>query len=349
MFRRWIRARSSFLRFVARRLAAGLLLAVGVTAVAFVLTNLVPGDPVAAALGDAALDNPAAVAAFEERYRLNDPLPVRYGAYLSNVVQGDLGESQRTRRPVSRDLAEFIPATLELAFVAIALAIAVGLAVGTLAAVRRNSWIDQGIRVLSLLGVSMPVFWLALVAFYWLSFRFQIFPGVGRLTPGVPTPPTVTGMYTVDALIAGEWATLRNAIGHTLLPAAVLASNAVGLLTRFTRSAVLEVLGEDYVRTARAKGMRGRKIITRHVLRAALVPVVTLIGLLFASVLSGTVLVEVIFSWPGVGLYAFRSATHLDLPAIAGVAIFVAVVYIVTNLAVDILYGAIDPRIRVQE
>lgn len=340
--------RAAFLRFVSRRLAAGMALIIGVTAVTFSLTTLVPGDPALAVLGESAFDNPAAVEAFRERYRLDDPLPVQYWTYLSNVAQGDLGESQRTRRPVARDLGEFIPATMELAFVAISIAIVVGITVGTLAAVRRDGILDQVIRVFSLTGVSMPAFWLALLAFYWLSFRYQVFPGIGRLDPGVRAPATITGMYTVDAALAGDWATFRNAFGHTLLPGMVLAANAIGLLTRFTRSSVLEVLDEDFVRTARSKGLRGRKVVVRHVLRAALVPIVTLIGLLFGSVLSGTVLVEAIFSWPGVGQYAFLSANNLDVPAIAGVAMFVAVAYVTINLVVDLLYGAIDPRIRVQ-
>jgi peptide/nickel transport system permease protein len=340
--------RAAFLRFVLGRSVAGLALMVGITAVAFSLTNLVPGDPALAALGDAAFDNPAAVEAFRERYRLDDPIPVQYATYLGNVVQGDLGESQRTRRPVAQDLAEFIPATIELAVVAITIAIVVGMALGTFAAARKDGIIDQVIRVFSLAGVSMPAFWLALLAFYWLSFRYQIFPGIGRLDPGVRAPPTVTGMFTVDAFIARDWDTFRNALSHTLLPGMVLAANAVGLLTRFTRSAVLEVLQEDFIRTAWAKGLRGRKVVGRHVLRAALVPVITLIGLMFGSVLSGTVLVEAIFAWPGVGQYAFLSANHLDVPAIAGVAMFVAVSYVLINIVVDLLYGSIDPRIRVQ-
>lgn len=343
-----VSARAAFLRFLFRRLAAGVALAIGVTAVTFSLTNLVPGDPALAALGEVGMDNPAAVQAFRDRYRLDDPVPVQYLAYLTNIAQGDLGESQRTRRPVARDLGEFIPATLELAVVAIAIAIVVGLALGTLAAVRKDGVLDQVVRVFSLTGVSMPAFWLALLAFYWLSFRLQIFPGIGRLDPGVRAPPRVTGMYSVDALVARDGETFRNALSHTLLPASVLAANAIGLLTRFTRSAVLEVLGEDYIRTAWAKGLRGRKVVIRHVLRAALVPVITLIGLMFGTVLSGTVLVEAIFSWPGVGQYAFMSANALDVPAIAGVAMFIAVAYVSINIVVDVLYGAIDPRIRVE-
>jgi peptide/nickel transport system permease protein len=205
---------------------------------------------------------------------------------------------------------------------------------------------DQIIRVVSLLGVSVPGFWLALVALTLLSFRFAIFPGIGRLDPRLIPPATVTGAYTIDALLAGDWDTFRDALAHLLLPALVLAAYAAGLLTRFTRSAVLDVLGEDYVRMAWAKGLPGRVVVLDHVLRAALPSVITVGGVLFGNVLSGAVLTETIFAWPGLGQYTYLSATRLDLPAIVGVSLFVAVVYVSINFAVDVLYGVIDPRIR---
>jgi peptide/nickel transport system permease protein len=192
----------------------------------------------------------------------------------------------------------------------------------------------------------VPLFWLALLALYVLSFRLGWFPGSGRLDPGAIQPEKVTGMFTIDALLARDFATFKSALGHVLLPSMVLASFTIGLLTRFTRSSVLEVLSNDYVRAAHAKGLPMRVVVTRHVLRAALVPVITVIGTAFASLLAGTVLVEQIFSWPGIGSYAYRAATTLDLPAIMGVSLFVAVVYITINLIVDLLYSVIDPRIR---
>lgn len=337
-----------FWRFALRRLLAAVLLMLGVTLVAFVLTNLVPADPVSAALGDRAAADPDVVAAFRARHGLDQPLPVQYLTYLSNLLQGDMGVSQQTRRPVLDDLREFIPATLELAFFALGIAIVLGVTLGTLAAMHRNRWIDQVLRVFTLTGVSVPLFWLALVAFYLLSFRLGLFPGIGRLDPGMPRPPNVTGMYTIDSALSGDWVTFRSAVGHVLLPSLVLAAYTVSLLTRFTRSAVLDVLGNDYVRTARAKGLPGRVVITRHVLRAALVPIVTVAGVIFGSVLSGTVLVEAIFAWPGIGQYAFRAATNLDLPAIMGVALFVGFIYVTINFVVDVLYGTIDPRIRLE-
>jgi peptide/nickel transport system permease protein len=323
------------------------LLAIGITLIAFCLTQLVPGDPAAANLGQRAIDDPAAVAAFRHHYGLDQPLPVQYGTYLWRVVHGDLGESQQSHDSVAHDLGQFIPATAELAILSIVIAVVVGVSLGVVAAVRRNKLTDHVLRVVSLGGVSMPTFWIALVALYLFFFKLNWLPGTGRLDPVVSPPPTYTGFYTVDALIAGQWSVAWNAFQHLVLPALVLAAYNIGLLTRYTRSAVLEVISNDYVRSARAKGLAEHTVILRHVLRAALPAVITVIGLAFANVMTGAVLVENIFSWPGIGQYAYRSATTLDLPAIMGVSLFVAVVYIVVNFIVDVLYGVIDPRIRI--
>jgi peptide/nickel transport system permease protein len=336
-----------FLRFLARRLAALVLLGLGITFVAFVLTELVPGDPAAANLGQRAIADPAAVQAFREHYGLDKPLPVQYALYLQHLVTGDLGQSEQSHRAVRTDLSEYVPATAELAVTSILIAFALGITLGVLAAVRRNRFTDQVLRVISLGGISMPTFWLALVALYVFFFKLGWVPGSGRLDPGVLPAPHVTGLYTVDALLAGQFDVFGTALQHLILPASVLAAYNIGLLTRFTRSAVLEVINNDYVQAARAKGLPERTVILRHVLRAALPPIITVGGLAFANVMTGTVLVESIFAWPGIGQYAFHSATTLDLPAIMGVSLFVAVVYIVVNFLVDILYGVVDPRIRV--
>jgi peptide/nickel transport system permease protein len=201
--------------------------------------------------------------------------------------------------------------------------------------------------VTSLAGISMPTFWIALIALYVGFYRLGWFPGAERLDPGTLPPPTVTGFYTIDALLEGNWGLFGQAFHHLLLPALVLAAFNVSLLTRYTRSAVLEVIGNDYVRAARAKGLPERIVVVRYVLRAALPSVVTVLGLVFANVLTGAVLIEKIFSWPGIGQYAYTAAVNLDVPAIAGVSLFVAAVYITINLIVDILYGIIDPRIRI--
>lgn len=324
-----------------------MLLGVGITFVAFVLTHLVPGDPAAANLGQRAIADPAAVAAFRAHYGLDKPLPEQYLIYITNLAHGDFGQSQQSHRPVRDDLAEYVPATLELATTAIVISLVFGIGLGVTAAMNRDRILDQVLRVTTLAGVSMPTFWLALIALYIVFFKLGWAPSGGRLDPGQLPDAHVTGFYTIDALLAGDWATLISAVAHIILPASVLALYTVSLLTRFTRASVLEVLGNDYIRAARAKGLPERIVIVRHILRAALVPVITVAGVAFGSLLTGTVLVETIFAWPGIGQYAYRSATNLDLPAIMGVSLFVAVVYITVNFVVDLLYGIIDPRIRV--
>jgi peptide/nickel transport system permease protein len=341
-----ISANHPYGRFVLIRLGAMILLALGITLVSFLLTHLVPGDPAAANLGQRALSDPAIVAAFRAKYGLDKPLPVQYLRYLGGLLHGDLGMSQQSNRPVSTDLSEYVPATLELACTAILLSLIIGIGLGVVAAMRRDTWIDQVLRVVSLAGVSMPTFWLALAAFFVFFFKLGILPGGGRLDPGLDPPPQVTRLYTVDSLITGQWSTFENALWHLILPAMVLAAYTVGMLTRFTRASMLEVLGNDYIRTARAKGLPERVIVLRHVLRPALVPILTVAGLAFGSLLSGTVLVEQIFSWSGIGQYAYQSALNLDLPAIMGVSLVVAVIYVTVNFAVDLLYGVVDPRIR---
>ena len=332
--------------FIVKRLGIGILLVFGVMLMSFILTQLVPGDPAAANLGQQAVEDPAAVAAFRQKYGLDKPLPVQFFTYIWNVLHGDLGLSQQSHRPVSTDLAEYVPATFELAIFAIVLSLLVGVTLGILAAVTRDRWPDQVLRVVSLGGVSMPTFWIALMAFYFLFFKWGILPGGGRLDPTETPPAHITGMYTVDALLHGQWSLFGSALYHLILPGLVLATFTIGLLLRFTRASVLEILGNDYVRAARAKGLPERVVVMRHVLRPALVSIITVAGVAFGSLLSGAVLVENIFSWPGLGQYAYLSAINLDLPAIMGVSLVVAVVYITMNLLVDVLYGVIDPRIR---
>jgi peptide/nickel transport system permease protein len=344
---RRLRPSSSFARFLARRLIALVLLSIGITLVVFALTQLVPSNAVTANLGEQAAGDPQAVAAFKQKYGLDRPLPVRYALYLEHLVQGDLGESALTRQPVTHDLGTFIPATAELALVSVLLAAILGVTFGVYAAMRRNRPADHVLRVVSLGGISMPTFWIGLVALYVGFYRLGWFPGSDRLDPGTLPPPHVTGLYTLDALLRGEWGLGWQALHHVALPAVVLAAFNVSLLTRYTRSAVLDVAGNDYVRAGRAKGLPEQTVIRRYILRAALPSVVTVLGLVFANVLTGAVLVEKIFSWPGIGQYAYNAAVGLDVPAIAGVSIFVALVYVTINFVVDVLYGVIDPRIRV--
>jgi peptide/nickel transport system permease protein len=337
-----------FLRFLGRRLAALVVLALGITLIAFILTQLVPGDPALSALGPVTSADPEAVAAYHEHWGMDEPLPVQYGTYLWNLLHGDLGTSQLSHQPVVTDLREAIPATAELALLAMTFAILVGVPLGIVAAIRQNKATDHALRVVSLAGISMPTFWLALLALYVFFFRLDWFPGGGRLDPGVLPPEQITGMYSVDAALHGDWSVAWDAMHHLILPALVLAAFNVSLIMRYTRSAILEVVHDDYVRAARAKGLPERTVVLRHVFRAALPSVITVLGLVFANVLTGAVLVENIFAWPGIGQYAYQASIELDLPAIMGVSLFVAIVYVTVNFVVDVLYGVIDPRLRLQ-
>ncbi len=320
----------------------------GVTLVTFTLTNLVPADPVQAALGERAAADPQIVERFRAEMGYDQPIVMQYVNYLGRLLRGDLGVSNQSRVPVAEGLSNAFPATAELALTAMCLAIVMGLFLGAWAAVKRNKIEDQIIRALSLVGLSVPTFWLALVAFYLFFYRLRLVPGSGRLDPAISPPPRVTGMLVVDGLLAGRPEVAANAFAHLFLPASVLALFTLGLLTRFTRSSVLEVLDMDYVRAARAKGLPASKVMIGYVMRGALVPIITIVGLAFGSLLSGTVLVEKIFAWHGLGEYAFLAATKLDLPAVMGVGLVVGAIYIGINFLVDILYGVIDPRVRVQ-
>lgn len=323
-----------------------MLLLIGVTIVTFSLTNLVPGNPIAAALGEGAASNPETVAAYVEKYGLDQPLPVQYATYVGNLFEGDMGTSLRTRQPVADDLVKAVPATVEVALGAIVVSLAVGIALGSIAAYRRGRISDQVVRVVSLIGLSVPTFWMALTSFNVFFLQLRIAPGSGRLSPVYAPPPHVTGLYTVDTLLAGQWTSFVDAMAHLMLPVFVLSLFTIGLLTRFVRTSVLEVLDADYVRAGRAKGLSGPRMLFGYVLRGASLPILTIVGLAFGSLLSGTVLVEAVFAWPGLGTYAYQSSTSLDLPGIMGVGLVVGVIYLVINFIVDMLYGVLDPRVR---
>jgi peptide/nickel transport system permease protein len=333
------------LRYVASRLVIAAAMVLLASLVIFLIANMVPGDPVLTQLGDIAANNPVMVAAYRHKWGLDLPLWDRYWIFLRGLLHGDLGVSISSQRPVLDDIAQYAPATVELSTVAFLLSLIVGLPLGILAAMRRDSWIDHLARAISLIGVSSPTFWLAfimLAVFYgWLGWA----PGPGQIGADQFPPPTVTGFMLIDAPLAGQWDTFRDAAAHLALPATVLAAATLGLITRTTRAAMLEALSQDYVRVARAKGLRQRVIILGHALPNALLPVVTLGGVAYAQLLTGTVLTETIFSWPGLGRYTFQSAVTLDFPAIMGVTLVVAVVYVAINLLVDVSYALLDPRV----
>jgi peptide/nickel transport system permease protein len=333
------------LRYILSRLGLAVVMAVLATLVIFLIANTVPGDPVLTQLGDLAASNKEFVASFRAKWGLDLPLWERYWIFLKGIVQGDFGISIASQRPVLDDIRQFGPATLELATLAFLLSLVVGIPLGIVAAVKRDSWIDHVARLVSLIGVSSPTFWLAFIMLAVFYGGLQIAPGPGRLDPIAFPPQGGTGLFLIDSALAGDWATFRDAAAHLVLPSIVLAAATLGLITRTTRASMLESLQQDYVRVARAKGLREQLIIVGHVLPNALIPVVTLGGLAYANLLTGAVMTETIFSWPGLGRYTFRSAVALDFPAIMGITFVVAVIYLLINLLIDVSYALLDPRV----
>lgn len=320
---------------------------VGITLMSFILSHAVPADPVTANLGEQAAANPEVVAAFKHQWGLDRPLYEQYGLYLWHLAQGDMGISVSTRQPVALDLQQRFPATIELSLAAMILSLVVGIPLGIFSAVKRDTVVDQIARFTSLVGVSMPVFWLGLVGLLLFYAHLGWAPPPGRLSANIEAPPFVTGFLLIDSLLASRGDAAVDAMQHLVLPAIVLSFYTLGIITRMMRGSMLEVLDEDYVRTARSKGLVESIVILRHAARNGLIPIITVIGLSFGRLLSGAVITETVFAWPGLGLYAFKSATSLDFPAIMGAGIVIATVYIFVNLLVDIAYALVDPRIRV--
>jgi peptide/nickel transport system permease protein len=311
-----------------------------------IISHAVPSDPIVSNLGQQASQRPEIVAAFRAKWGLDRPLHEQYLSFLGNLAHGDFGTSINTRRPIATDVSQFLPATVELSTVSILFALVFGLPLGIFAAIYRDGPIDHIARLVSLVGVSIPIFWLAAVALVVFYAALQIAVGPGRLGPQIQSPPPVTGFLTLDSLLARDMITFRSAVEHLMLPGLVLGSSVMGLITRVTRSSLLEVLGQDYVRTARSKGLVEHLVVRRHALRNALIPTVTVLGLAYGSLLSGAVLTETIFAWPGLGRYAYQSAVTNDFPAIMGVTFVIALIYIVVNLMVDLAYALLDPQIR---
>jgi peptide/nickel transport system permease protein len=334
----------NLLRFVARRAGFTIFVIFGVTLITFVISHVIPADPVVAYLGEHA--PPDLVEKVRHQIGLDRPLPVQYVLYLGDLFQGNLGISIMGNRPVSRDLIQYLPATVELATAAMLVAVVIGVPTGVVSALYKDRWPDQVARVFALGGTSLPVFYVALLLLGLLYSRLGVLPGPGQLGIYTSPPPHLTGMVAVDALLGGDWTALGDALRHLLLPAFVLGYFTTGLVMRMTRSSLLEAMCQDYVRTARAKGMAEHRVVLRHALRNALLPTVTVIGLTFGDQLSGAVLTETIFAWPGIGRYATRSVTSVDIPAVLGVTLVAALTFALFNLVVDVVYAYLDPQIR---
>ena len=334
------------LKFIGKRLVYLVVMLFGVATLVFILTKMIPGDPTVANLSQRALNDPEIVAAYRAKYGLDQPLPVQYILYMKNLLQFDLGTSMRTNKPVLSELARCYPATIELALFAIVIAAILGVLFGIISAIRRNSILDQTVRAISVTGVSIPSFWFALLVLYFFYYKLKLLPGPGRLSNAFTAPATVTGMYVIDSLLEGNIPKALDAVSHLILPGTVLAAFTMGLITRTARSNLLDVMSTDYIRMAKAKGLSRPGLIIRHALGNALIPVLTVIGLGLGNLLGGMVLVETIFNWPGVGQFAYESVLSVDFPSIIGVALLIALNYMVINTVVDILYGIIDPRVR---
>jgi peptide/nickel transport system permease protein len=331
---------------IIRRLLLIIPMLIGITLLTFTVSHLVPSDPLVVIVSEKALDQPDIVNAAIRKWGLDKSLPEQYFYYLWNLAHGDLGVSFKTKRPVAQDLAQYLPATVELGLASLFFALALGLPLGIMAAIRAGSWVDHLARFISLLGASMPPFWSGLMALFVFYFKMQILPGPGRVDTRMIVPTTITGLHLVDTLLVGDMNAFADALHHLILPSVILGWFTLALVCRITRSSLLEVLRMDYIRTARAKGLHERAVLLRHALRNAFIPTLTVLGLAFAGLMTGAIMTETIFAWPGIGRYAVESAANLDYPAVLGTTLLIAVIYIFINLAVDVLYGVIDPRIR---
>jgi peptide/nickel transport system permease protein len=331
------------IRYTIRRLLSFIPVLLGVTIIVFSFIHLIPGDPASAMLRENAA--PEVALRIRAQLGLDKPLYEQYLIYISRVIRGDLGSSLVTHIPVAQEITNRFPATMELSISAMLIAILVGVPLGILSAVRRNSWIDTIAMFIALLGVSIPIFWLGLMVSMFFGVQLHWLPFQQRI--GIDTTVVrITGLYLVDTLVAGNLVGFVDVVRHLILPAGVLATVPMAILARMTRSSMLEAMGQDYIRTARAKGLRQLVVVTRHALKNAMLPVVTVIGLQTGALLSGAILTETIFSWPGLGRWLYDEIQLRDYPVIQGGILFIAVVYIFVNLIVDLSYAYLDPRIR---
>lgn len=333
------------LGLIVRRLFFLIFVLIALSIITFALMRLVPSDPARNIAGPRA--SAEAVAKIREQYGMNDPVTTQYFNYISGVVKFDFGDSFVTRRPVSEDLKAYLPATMELVFWSMMIALAVGVPLGIISGVKKNSAIDAIGRVVSVLGLSVPSFWLAIVAQFIFFAQLGLLPDGQRLPIGVDEPKTITTFYTIDALLALDFSTFWIAVKHLILPASVLGFVSLAPITRMLRSGMLEVMGQDYIRTARSKGLEQRAVVMRHAVKNAVLPAITVIGLQLGLLLAGTVLVEIIFSWPGIGRYAFDAIQNQDPNSLISVTLIIGAAYVLANLLVDISYMFLDPRIRV--
>lgn len=333
------------LAYITRRVLILIPTLLGVSVLVFFMLHLTPGDPAELLLGERATDS--ALQGIREHLGLDKPLHVQYGMFLKRLLKGDLGETIWTRQSVWHEVKERFPATIELSIVALAISCFFGVLFGIVSATRQYSIFDYLSMVGALVGVSMPIFWLGLVFMLIFSLELGWLPLSGRLSIGIDLQ-TITNFYTLDAVLTQNWAALRDALWHIIMPAVTLSTIPTAIVARMTRSSMLEVLRQDYIKTAKAKGLSGFAVTFKHAFRNALIPVVTTIGLQFGVLLGGAILTETIFAWPGVGKWMYDAVMQRDYMVIQGGTLFIAAIFVVINLMVDVLYAVINPRISVK-
>jgi ABC-type dipeptide/oligopeptide/nickel transport system permease component len=332
------------LRYILKRLLLMIPILIGISILTFFISNTIPGDPARLAAGPKA--DAEVIEQLREDMGLNDPVYVQYFRYMQNLLKGDLGNSNYSHQPVIEDIKQYFPATLELTLFSMFITVLIGIPLGIISANKKDKLPDQLARLVALVGVAMPAFWLGIIFLLFFYLQLGVLPGSGRLDTGLTPPETITGMYTIDALLTGNWAVFQSALIHLILPGITQAAVTIGMITRMTRSSMLEVLSSDYIRTAYAKGGSEKRVLYGHALRNGMMPILTLLGMTFGHSLGGSVLVESVFSWPGLGKYAVNAITYLDFPAVMAVTILIAVLFIIVNLIIDIFYQVIDPRLN---
>lgn len=330
--------------YILKRLISLIPVLIGVTIVVFFISHIIPGDPARMMAGPKASQE--VVEKVRQELGLDKPIYIQYFGYMKNLFKGDLGISIRSHRPVFEDLLHHFPATLELTIASLLFCWTVGIYLGVISAIKRNNFIDHFSRVFSLIGVSMPVFWLGLILLLIFYRNLSWLPGTGRIDPNLSLPSKITGLYILDSILTGNRNTFLNTAKHIIMPAFCLGYVYLGITTRITRSSMLEVINKEYIETARASGLPEKVVIWKHSLHNALIPTVTVMGLSFGELMGGAILTETIFSWPGMGKYLVDSINFLDFPAIMGFALIVAIIYVFVNLLVDVIYLFLNPQIR---
>ncbi|WP_411680859.1 ABC transporter permease [Clostridium thailandense] len=331
------------IKYVLKRLVLLVPVLIGVSIIVFLVMHVLTSDPTSIILGQHASTDQ--IIALRKQLGLNNPLYIQFLDFLKGLLHRDLGNSLITQTSVWSELTTRLPATVELAFAAIIIASIVGVTIGVISAIKQNSIIDYISMIGALLGVSMPIFWLGLILIVIFSLQLHILPVSSRIQVGME-PAHITGFYILDSIITGNMASLGDSIKHLMLPAIALASYSTAIIARMTRSTMLEVIGQDYIRTARAKGLAEKTVIIRHALKNAFIPIITVIGLQLGSLLGGAVLTETVFAWPGIGSYTIDAILKGDYPVVQGAVIIMAVIFVTVNLLVDLLYGLLDPRIK---